>query len=320
MSTRAEHLQREQTGFGREKPGITGFRRYAEGMSTPTATAFEPVVLSETPGYLIRRAQQVHNTLWTEQLTTTVTPPQFAVLAALSVEEDVDQRRLGELASLDKSSVADVVARLTAQRWIERARDPHDGRRNILRLTPASEIAIRHLSPVVDEVQRRLLGPLDDSEVDDFLRSLSAVARIEDSPAPAALRSAGHLIRCAQQVHTALWGDEFAGELTGPQCAVLFVISGTPEIGQTHLGELAALDRSTAADLISRLAHRGWVRRERSATDARVKTLLLTDEGREVVDRAGPGVQPVQERLLSPLTPEERGRFMGQLRRIAFPE
>lgn len=288
-------------------------------MPVRSATAFGPVVLAETPGYLIRRAQQVHNTLWGEQLATTITPPQFAVLTALSVEGGVDQRRLGEIASLDKSSVADVVARLTAQRWIERARDPHDGRRNLLRLAPAAEIAVRHLSPAVEEVQKRLLAPLDDAEIQGFLRALSAVARVDQPPGAIPVRSAGHLIRCAQQVHTALWGEAFAGELTGPQCAVLFVISGTPEIGQKHLGELAALDRSTAADLISRLARRGWVRRDRSPSDARVRTLLLTNEGREVVDRAGPGVQPVQDRLLSPLDPAERSRFMDQLRRIAFP-
>ena len=119
-------------------------------MPARSATAFGPVVLAETPGYLIRRAQQVHNTLWSERLATTITPPQFAVLTALSVEGGVDQRHLGEIASLDKSSVADVVARLTAQRWIERARDPHDGRRNLLRLAPAAEIAVRHLSPAVE--------------------------------------------------------------------------------------------------------------------------------------------------------------------------
>lgn len=288
-------------------------------MSGTSVTAFGPVVLAETPGYLIRRSQQVHNTLWTELLATKVTPPQFSVLTALSIENGVDQRRLGEIASLDKSSVADVVARLTAQRWIERARDPRDARRNLLRLAPAAEIAVRHLSPVVEQVQARLLAPLDESEIDDFLRSLRAVARADDSPAAGPLQSAGHLIRCAQQVHTALWGEAFGGELTGPQCAVLFVISGTPEIGQKHLGELAALDRSTAADLISRLETRGWVRRERSPSDARVRTLLLTDEGREVVDRTGPDVQPVQERLLSPLEPADQARFMGQLRRIAFP-
>jgi DNA-binding MarR family transcriptional regulator len=288
-------------------------------MPTPSATAFGPVVLAETPGYLIRRAQQVHNTLWTELLATKVTPPQFSVLTALSVEGGVDQRRLGELASLDKSSVADVVARLTAQRWIERARDPDDGRRNLLHLAPAAEIAVRHLSPVVDEVQTRLLAPLDDSETEVFLRSLRAVARADEAAVTIPLGSAGHLIRCAQQVHTALWGEAFGGELTGPQCAVLFVISGTPEIAQKHLGELAALDRSTAADLIARLESRGWVLRDRSPSDARVKTLLLTDEGREVVDRAGPGVQPVQDRLLSPLDPAEQSRFMDQLRRIAFP-
>lgn len=288
-------------------------------MPDRSATAFGPVVLAETPGYLIRRTQQVHNTLWGELLATSVTPPQFAVLAALSHERDIDQRRLGELASLDKSSVADIVARLTAQQWIERSRDPHDGRRNLLRLAPAAEIAVRHLSPAVDEVQRHLLAPLHESEVDDFLRSLRAVARLDDLGSANPLRSAGHLIRCAQQVHTALWGEAFGGELTGPQCAVLFVISGTPEIGQTHLGELAALDRSTATELISRLVRRGWVRRDRSPSDARVKTLLLTDEGRDVVNWAGPGVQPVQERLLSPLDPDEQSRFMERMRRIAFP-
>ena len=295
-----------------------GPRGYAVRMPQTTATPFGAVDLASTPGYLIRRSQQVHNTLWGEVITAKVTPPQFAVIAALAAEPGIDQRRLGEIAALDKSSVADVVDRLTSQRWIDRARDQHDRRRNVLHLAPAAEIALRHLTPVAAEVQQRLLGGLDEDEIEGFLGSLAAVARVEELPDVEALRSAGQLIRRAQQVHTTLWGEQFGGELTGPQCAVLFVVSGAPEIRQTHLGELAALDRSTAADLVSRLVRRGWVHGERSPADARVKTLLLTDAGREVVDRCGPAVLPLQDELLSPLDAGEQVRFMDRLRRVAF--
>src|ERR1700704_2335218 len=93
------------------------------------APSFPPEDLSLHPGHLLRRALQVMNLLWAEEVSRTITSPQFAALNALHREPDIDQRPLGERISLDRSTMADVVARLTQRGAVEWARDARDGRR-----------------------------------------------------------------------------------------------------------------------------------------------------------------------------------------------
>ena len=72
--------------------------------------------------------------------------------------------------------------------------------------------------------------------------------------------------------------------LTGGQAALLATVTQHPEYG---VSELAALERVSAPAMtqyIDRLERAGFVRRDRSADDARRVRLLLTDSGREALD------------------------------------
>jgi len=283
------------------------------------------LTLESAPGYLIRRTQQVHNVLWNEEFDGLLTSPQYAVLAALAAEPGIDQRRLGEVASLDKSSVADVVARLVSRSWIVRERDTRDARRNILHLTPAAELAFETLTPPARRVQDRLLACLSREEGARFTEALRIIARAELPAALPAERSnmvvelsaPGHLIRRAQQEHTAIWAAHLGRELTGPQCAVMWVLLEEKGVSQKHVGERAALDKSTAADLVERLTKRGWIQRTPMPGDARGWSLQLSEKGVEVVQRTASDVIAVQEELLSPLG-DARDDFVEMLDRVAF--
>jgi MarR family transcriptional regulator, lower aerobic nicotinate degradation pathway regulator len=72
------------------------------------------LLMHRTPGYLIRRAQQVHTAVWSS-VVRDVTGPQYAVLAAVAELGAPDQARIGERASLDASTTASVVDRLKEQ-------------------------------------------------------------------------------------------------------------------------------------------------------------------------------------------------------------
>src|SRR4030081_2706451 len=67
------------------------------------------------PGHLLRRAVQVMNQLWHEEVSHTITSPQVAALNALYSEPNLDQRSLGQRISLDRSTMADVVSRLSTR-------------------------------------------------------------------------------------------------------------------------------------------------------------------------------------------------------------
>jgi MarR family transcriptional regulator, temperature-dependent positive regulator of motility len=127
------------------------------------------------PGHLMRRALQAMNLLWDHEVSHVITSPQFAALNALYGEPAIDQRTLGERISLDRSTMAEVVARLSARGLINTARDSHDGRRKTIRLTPKGVTTLEHLIPRTHQMTRRLVGALDAKEQQELLRLLTAV-------------------------------------------------------------------------------------------------------------------------------------------------
>jgi DNA-binding MarR family transcriptional regulator len=120
--------------------------------------------MSTHPGHLARRLQQVTYQLWNATVSSETTPPQFIVLNSLRADPDIDQRTLGERACLDRSTVADVVARLVQRGLIRRVRDPCDGRRNVLRLTQRGESTHGYVAERAERMNQTLLSPLSGDE------------------------------------------------------------------------------------------------------------------------------------------------------------
>jgi MarR family transcriptional regulator, temperature-dependent positive regulator of motility len=137
--------------------------------------------LRRHPGHLIRRAQQVHYWLWNAEVSDEVTSPQFAVLYALRAEKNIDQKTLGERASLDRSTTAEVVARLTTRGLVQRIRDPKDARRNLLRLTPSGLRTSERLIPRAARMNRLLVSVLSECEQAELLRMLNLVVDADES-------------------------------------------------------------------------------------------------------------------------------------------
>src|SRR2546429_1097015 len=105
------------------------------------------------PGHLLRRAVQVMNQLWDEEVSHTITSPQFAALNALYSEPNLDQRTLGQRISLDRSTMAEVVSRLSARGLIRTERDTRDGRRKTITLTSKGLQSVQQL---IDRKSTRL--------------------------------------------------------------------------------------------------------------------------------------------------------------------
>lgn len=57
-------------------------------------------------------------------------------MVALSKHEPMSQRDLGDALNLEKSTVSRLVIDMVQRGWVERARDAHDGRIQLLRRTP----------------------------------------------------------------------------------------------------------------------------------------------------------------------------------------
>jgi len=136
-----------------------------------------PEDLLRHPGHLMRRSVQALNLLWAQEVSRTITSPQFAALNALLREPDLDQRTLGRRVSLDRSTTAEMVARLTARGLIRSERHSRDGRRKTIALTPRGEHVLQQLIPRTHVMTERLVGPLSERERKELLRLLLLVVR-----------------------------------------------------------------------------------------------------------------------------------------------
>jgi len=121
------------------------------------------------------------NLLWDEEVSHVITSPQFAALNALYREPNLDQRSLGQRISLDRSTMADVVARLSARGLIGTARDTRDGRRKTIKLTPKGLSVLQNLIPRTRVMTSRLVQPLDAEERAELLRMLEAVVKANEA-------------------------------------------------------------------------------------------------------------------------------------------
>ncbi|HET7420176.1 MAG TPA: MarR family winged helix-turn-helix transcriptional regulator [Candidatus Dormibacteraeota bacterium] len=149
-------------------------------MKSRPPDAQPPEDLMQHPGHLLRRAVQVMNLIWGEEVSHTITSPQFAALNALYSEPNLDQRTLGQRVSLDRSTMAEVVSRLCDRGLIETARDSRDGRRKTIALTPRGLSTVRQLIPRTHAMTARLVGPLDPRQRVELLQLLTEVVRANE--------------------------------------------------------------------------------------------------------------------------------------------
>lgn len=116
----------------------------------------------------------------------------------------------------------------------------------------------------------------------------------------------GHLVRRAHQIAVALFMSELAKEdVTPVQFAILNAVMDTPGVDQVTLANRVAFDAATSGSVMGRLETKGWIRREPDQADRRRKLLWLTPTGQKATLEMKRSVNLVQEKILSPLSPEE---------------
>jgi DNA-binding MarR family transcriptional regulator len=181
----SERTQTLNTYRNSDDPAGAGGR--ATATVPPDSTPDGAADLSAHPGHLARRLQQVIHQLWIASVSADTTPPQFVVLNSLRSAPDIDQRTLGEHACLDRSTVADVVARLVQRGLIRRVRDPHDGRRNVLRLTVRGETTHTEVAERAEVMNETLLTPLSETERATLVSLLNRVVDAHPAARPGGL-------------------------------------------------------------------------------------------------------------------------------------
>src|SRR5580692_2524604 len=125
------------------------------------------------PGYLLRRLHQIHYALFFEECADfDITPVQYGLLTTLSLNPDLDQNSIGRELGIDRTNVADVLARLARRGLLERHRSKQDKRMVLARLTPAGQRVTDEMYAAMLKAQNRLLAPLLPDERKTFVDTL----------------------------------------------------------------------------------------------------------------------------------------------------
>ena len=127
----------------------------------------------------------------------------------------------------------------------------------------------------------------------------------------------GHLARRLQQAHHLLWNTMVSEEITSPQFAVLNTLVAEPGLDQRTVGERVGLDRSTIAELISRLLRRELLDKVRDPHDGRRFLLELTEDGTRTHGRLAQRAARMNHVFLGPLSAEEQRVFLELMRRVS---
>ena len=106
----------------------------------------------------------------------------YRLLAALEEFGAASQAALGRRTGIDRSYVVEAVNELENGGLVERARDPDDRRRNIVKITPAGVRQLQRLDGVLAGIQDEVFAPLSADEREDLARLL---VRVLDHHAPA---------------------------------------------------------------------------------------------------------------------------------------
>ncbi len=114
--------------------------------------------LDHSPSHLLHRALQLALDIYAEELGPgAVTQRQYAVLAAAAANEGATQTDLVKITGIDRSTLADMVARMLAKELLERERSSIDARANAVRLTDTGRATLAEAEPKMAAADARLL-------------------------------------------------------------------------------------------------------------------------------------------------------------------
>jgi DNA-binding MarR family transcriptional regulator len=132
---------------------------------------------TRSPYHLLKRAAQYAADIYMDEVGKSgLTQRQYTVLFAVDQNDGISQTLLVKLTGIDRSTLADLVARLMAQGYLQRRRTRDDGRTNTVRITAAGRKALRTAQPGADEVDKAILAVVPSSHRRPFVESLAILA------------------------------------------------------------------------------------------------------------------------------------------------
>ena len=132
--------------------------------------------LDNSASHLLHRAGQRAADIFAEEAKKGgLTPRQYAVLTAVSLEEGLPQAELVARTGIDRSTLADIVARLLGRGLIQRRRAKEDGRAYAIKLSAKGTRALSKAQPAAKAADSQLLAGMSATKRNEFLQTLSRI-------------------------------------------------------------------------------------------------------------------------------------------------
>lgn len=138
--------------------------------------------LSQSPSHLLRRAQQFASEIFLQAgLADGVTLRQSVVLAAIAEGAVGSQSDLVRATGVDRSTLADMIARMERKGLIARAAAVEDGRAKSVRLTAAGRARLDEALPAMRQADIALIAALPRNRRGAFNEALAVLAGAADA-------------------------------------------------------------------------------------------------------------------------------------------
>lgn len=145
--------------------------------------------LKSSPGHLLRRAQQYAHDLYAAEVGADgPTPRQFEVLHTVAQNEGLSQTDLVRSTGIDRSTLADMIARMIKKGHLSRQRTKDDARANAVSITASGKRVLQGAMNAVTRAETAALNVLPKAQQSGFMKALAAYAEALDAmgePAPA---------------------------------------------------------------------------------------------------------------------------------------
>lgn len=133
--------------------------------------------LSQSPSHLLRRAAQYAGEIFARAgIEDAVTLRQTIVLAAIGEAEGCSQADLVVATGIDRSTLAEMVARMERRKLIERAPAQKDMRAKAVRLTALGRMRLADAIPAIRQADEKLLEALPRTRRGPFATALGVLA------------------------------------------------------------------------------------------------------------------------------------------------
>ncbi|MCG8442722.1 MAG: MarR family winged helix-turn-helix transcriptional regulator, partial [Caulobacterales bacterium] len=135
--------------------------------------------LADSPSHLLHRAQQFAADRFADEMNgAALTQRQFAVLSAVAANEGLTQTDLVRATGIDRSTLAELVGRMSERTLLRRARAKTDGRANTVSLTARGRSMFEEMRTRVERADARILDALPKNKRAAFLDVLQRFDRL----------------------------------------------------------------------------------------------------------------------------------------------